>query len=164
MVLDRVASYAIASDADRAWKQWLRRLDGEAESATRQHARVLDIGMRVTRDKLVAHIGIDAKLTWGTAGPGTTNFGAVRIPWREVPEGSWTELQTTCQALGLMTGDRTNPVDVMALMEGLRTHADRLDERGRNAYRAAAKSVGLESVTLVDVTWRVIELVRSFGA
>ena len=50
----------------------------------------------------------------------------------------------------------------MALMDGLRAQAPLLDERGRNAYRAAAESVGLEAVATVDVTWRVVELVRSF--
>ena len=162
LVLDRVAAYAVSANVDGAWKGWLKALDEQPDNSTRQHARALDIYLRVTRDKLLAHVGIDAKFTWGTGGPGTTNFAAIRVPFREVTQGIWSEAQAVSHTLGIVTGDRTNVADAMALMDGLRSRATLLEERGRNAYRAVAESVGLEAVATVDVTWRVVELVRSF--
>ena len=56
MILDRLAAYATGTDLDGAWKRWLKELDGEPATQTRSLARQLDICLRVTRDKLVAHI------------------------------------------------------------------------------------------------------------
>ena len=71
MILDRLAAYATGTDLDGAWKRWLKALDGGPATQTRSLSRQLDIWLRVTRDKLVAHIGLDAKFTCGVSGPGT---------------------------------------------------------------------------------------------
>ena len=161
MILDRVAAYATGTSLGSAWKKWLRELDDLPPGPTRDTARQLDIDLRVTRDKLVAHAGLDAKFSWGVSGAGLTSFAALRFPLQAVPPQQWNELRAALVRVGDPEGYGTNPEDTLTLLHVLRSQAQRLDERGRNAYRGVAEVFGLEAAPISTVTRQMVELIRS---
>ncbi|MFI5259858.1 MAG: hypothetical protein ACHQ01_09670 [Candidatus Limnocylindrales bacterium] len=163
MVLDRLAAFATGTDVDGAWKAWLQTMDRGLPTQTRALARQLDIDLRVTRDKLATHLGVDAKLTWGLSGAASSRLGAFRISDEPLPPEVVAELNVVAKRIGAETIADNDRYAALILMEAMRERADHLDERGRNAYRAAANLVGAESPPVSDVTWRVVALVRSFG-
>lgn len=162
MVLDRIATFATGAGPDGAWRRWLRDMDRKEPEPPiiRNCARQLDLDLRVTRDKLVAHAGMDAQFTWGAGGAGLTTFGAVRVPIRQVPARTWKDALSVLHGVGFPGAHYVNPDDTLSLLDALRSMGPLLNETGRNAYRAVAEAFGLQAVSISSITWQVVELAR----
>jgi hypothetical protein len=161
MVIDRLAAFAMKMGVDRAWMTWLQTMDAGSPTRTRALARELDVLLRVPRDKLATHLGVDAKLTWALSGSGSARVGALRDTDQPLPPQLMSELNTIARAMGAEIA--ADHFAVLSFLEVMGARAEQLDQHGREAYRAAAEVVGLESAPVFEVTWRVVGLVRSLG-